>query len=139
MSTDPAEMEPPKVEQDDPVVVAEEEEEDSSDEMGKKREALTHQADDYPMRYWSIMLMGTEMNLNPFTSLFGFAFLWGLSVWCMAVPSQANDVSCVARTSSSWNMLCVSQTLYSNDWMKTTCTCLIHSVWPSGTMLSMTR
>lgn len=66
-------------------------EDNSSEEDAKKRDVLTHEADDKPMREWSFMLFGKEVYINPFTSLFGFAFLWALSIWCMIVPTQAND------------------------------------------------
>ena len=90
MSADPVTT---KAVDDEEVVVAAAEEEDSSDDdKTKQRDVLTHQADDYPMRSWSINLMGSEMYLNPFTSFFGFAFLWALSIWCMVVPDDANAV-----------------------------------------------
>lgn len=67
----------------------------SSDEDLKKtgkgeRQVLSHQADDYPMRVLSIPLMGNVVYLNPCTTVFGFAFLWGFSIWCMADPDGAN-------------------------------------------------
>ena len=69
---------------------------DSSDSAGqdddKKRAVLTHQADEYPMRYISFMLFGKELNLNPLTSFFGFAFLWALSIWCMVIPDRKYQV-----------------------------------------------
>ena len=64
---------------------------DSSSSAGKeedekKRAVLTHQADDYPMRYISFYLFGKEVNLNPMTTFIGFAFLWALSIWCIVIP-----------------------------------------------------
>lgn len=75
------------------VVVAAVEEVDTSDSavdenVKKQRDALTHQPDEYPMRYLSFQLFGSEVNLNPFTSFFGFSFLWALSIWCMVVPDR---------------------------------------------------
>ena len=79
-----------KEEDDEEVVLGVEP--DSSDsavhEDNKKRDVLTHQADDKPMRFISFDLFGSEVNLNPFTSFFGFAFLWALSIWCMVVPER---------------------------------------------------
>lgn len=66
-------------------------EDSSSDEATGKKVPLAHQAEKFPMRFVSFNLFGSELSLNPFTSFFGFAFLWGLSVWCMAVPTQADD------------------------------------------------
>ena len=51
---------------------------------------LSHKADDYPMRFWVLSLGGNEVYLNPFTSLFGFAVLWGFSAWCMADPEGSS-------------------------------------------------
>lgn len=59
----------------------------------KKTGSLHHVADKYPMRFSMIRIpwSGTELYLNSFTSFFGFAFLWGLSIWCMVQPTKAND------------------------------------------------
>ena len=73
------------------VVAVPEEESSDSDVADKKKDALSHTPDVYPMRYISFNIFGSELSLNPFTSFFGFAFLWGLSIWCMAAPSQADS------------------------------------------------
>ena len=51
----------------------------------------------YPMRFTTISLPifgsaggSAEAYLNSVTSIFGFAFLWGLAIWCMADPDGSN-------------------------------------------------
>lgn len=77
---------PPKKEEGAEEVVLAAVDSASSQEDEKKRAVLTHQADDYPMRYISFYLFGKEVNLNPLTTFIGFAFLWALSIWCMVIP-----------------------------------------------------
>lgn len=46
----------------------------------------------FPIRYIRLRLpsgMGQDIYLNWFTSLFGFAFLWGFAIWCMVSPDAA--------------------------------------------------
>lgn len=89
MSTE-VKKETPSNEEEVVLAIPDEEESSDSDAQDKKRDALSHQPDKYPMRYVSCTIFGSELSLNPFTSLFGFAFLWGISVWCMATPSEAD-------------------------------------------------
>ena len=72
------------------VAVPEEGSSSDSDAVVAKKDALSHEPDVYPMRTFSFMIFGSELSINPFTSFFGFAFLWGLSLWCMVSPEQAN-------------------------------------------------
>jgi len=74
------------------VALRNDEASDESDDLKKtKGSVLAHKADDYPMRVASFPFFGNEINLNPFTSFFGFSILWALSIWCMAQPTKAND------------------------------------------------
>lgn len=45
---------------------------------------------DFPMRETVISLgSGGELRFNWFVSLFGLAFLWGISIYCMVEPDKA--------------------------------------------------
>ena len=95
MSTDDAvEVAPPDDAADKNVESSDEAEEVIGEELKKptkKEPDLSHKADDYPMRNWVINFGGNEIYLNPFTSLFGFALLWGFSIWCMTDPDGSKD------------------------------------------------
>jgi len=82
----------------DPTYLAEEVDgsDPSSDDLKKTGKTLREDNnDEYPMRYLTIPvpscgpLGGGEINLNPFTSFFGFAILWGFAIYCMASPDDA--------------------------------------------------
>jgi hypothetical protein len=74
------------------VVVGVEDSSEEDENNKKKRDVLSHEADEYPMRQFSFPLMGSEVYLNPFTSIFGFFFLWAISIWCMVEPDKSSEV-----------------------------------------------
>lgn len=65
----------------------------TEDDTPKKEETIEDQhAQMYPMRFTTIPLPGgNEAYLNAVTSFFGFAFLWGLSIWCMVDPAGSYE------------------------------------------------
>lgn len=72
---------------------------ESEDDLKKEVEDLKVQekiedlhSKKYPMRFSVIRLpYGNEAYLNAFTCFFGFAFLWGLSIWCMVDPDGSYE------------------------------------------------
>ena len=58
------------------------------------------------MRAWVINFGGNEIYLNPFTSFFGFALLWGFSIWCMTDPdgskAQLDDWKAAVTEKFTW-------------------------------------
>lgn len=59
---------------------------DGDDEVGN----LKHKAASFPMREIKFNLLGQEVSFNPTTSAIGFFALWGIAIYCMTTPDEAN-------------------------------------------------
>ncbi len=104
MAEDPQSHGPPEVEVKDPepevaVLVEEEEAAKGDAEIGKPFDDISvvkpcpsKEKREFPMRETVISLgSGGELRFNWFVSLFGLAFLWGISIYCMVEPDKAKE------------------------------------------------